>query len=79
MTKQDRIVTLKTGKLAKEKGFDWLCDSHTNERDGDIFPSETQMTSYRNYNEIHNCISRPTQSKQVSKITNNKIKIINII
>jgi hypothetical protein len=59
---KEQLISFETAVLAKEKGFDWLCNNYTNERDGDNFSNENTIISYKNYNCIYATYSRPTQS-----------------
>jgi hypothetical protein len=59
---KERLVTLETAKLAKEKGFNWPCNDYHNKRDGNYISSETIMISYHDYNSQINNTSLPTQS-----------------
>ena len=59
---KDELVTFETAKLAKEKGFNWLCNNYNDKRDGDYFCNETTSLFYKNYNEIATAVSLPSQS-----------------
>lgn len=59
---KEQLINFETAKLAKEKGFDWNCNNYTSKRDGNYFSSTTILVGYKNWNEIYETWSIPTQS-----------------
>jgi hypothetical protein len=56
------LIGFETAKLAKEKGFNWNCNNYTSKRDGNYFSSTNVLIGYKNWNEIHETWSIPTQA-----------------
>src|SRR3972149_10715226 len=59
---KEQLVTFPTAKIAKEKGFDWPCNSYINKRDGYYLVDEKTYRGYSNYNSNINNTSLPTKS-----------------
>ena len=58
---KEQLITFKTAKLAKEKGFDWEVDNGYN-NDSQLLCNDRQRDLEFNYNEEEGRTSAPTQS-----------------